>query len=121
MQPRVVNLKEKAGLIQERHKYKVIAELNDYNFKLVKAKREFVLHTHDETDEVFYVVEGEMKLQIEEDIFDLKEGEMIVVPKGKLHKPICETECTVMLIEPKATINTGNVQSDLTDTELEWI
>lgn len=121
MDTRVVNLKEKADLIKDFHRYKLIAELNDYQFKLVKAKREFILHTHDVTDEVFFVVDGKMKLQIEEKIFDLKEGEMIVVPKGKLQKPICETVCTVLLIEPKGTINTGNVDCNLTDNELEWI
>lgn len=121
MDPRVVNLKEKANLIHDLHSYKLIAELNNYQFKPVKAKREFVFHTHDETDEVFFVVEEKMKLHIEEEIFDLKEDEMIVVPKGMRHKPICETECTAMLIEPTSTINTGNVKSNLTDMRLEWI
>lgn len=121
MQPRVVNLQDKANLITEKHKYKLIAEVNDYHFKLVKAKREFVLHKHDETDELFFVVEGEMQLQIEDELFDLKQGELCVVPKGKMHKPICKTECTVMLVEPNTTINTGDVTSELTDTELEWI
>lgn len=121
MTPRVVNLKDKSDLIQNRHEYKLIAELNDYQFKLVKAQREFVLHTHDETDEMFYVVEGEMKLQIEDEVFELNQGELIVVPRGALHKPICETECTIMLVEPKTTVNTGNITNDLTDTKLEWI
>ncbi len=121
MQPRVVNLQDKANLITEKHKYKLIAELNDYQFKLIKVKREFVLHKHDETDEMFFVVQGEMKLQIEDETFELKAGELCVVPKGAMHKPICQTECTVMLVEPNTTINTGNVKSDLTDSELEWI
>jgi mannose-6-phosphate isomerase-like protein (cupin superfamily) len=121
MEIRVVNLEEKARLINELHKYKLIAELNDYQFKLVKAKREFVWHSHAETDEVFFVVEGKMQLAFCDKIFDLKEGEFIVVPKGIEHKPICETECTVMLIEPKGTVNTGNTGGPLTDSELEWI
>lgn len=121
MKPRVVNLREKAGLIQERHKYKLIAELNDIQFKLVKAKRDFVLHRHDDTDEAFFVVEGEMKLVIEDQTFNLRPGELIVVPKGKMHKPVCETECCVMLVEPKGTVNTGSVGGALTDLELEWI
>lgn len=122
MQPRVVNLQKKASLITERHKYKLIAEVNNYQFKLVKAKREFVLHKHSETDELFFVVEGEMKLQIEEEIFELHPGELCVVPKGKMHKPICDSECTVMLVEPNTTINTGDGASNtLTDLELEWI
>lgn len=118
---RVVNLEEKASLVKELHKYKLIAELNDIQFKLVKAKREFVWHSHEETDEMFFVVEGEMKLAFRDKVFDLKKGEFIVVPKGVEHKPICATECTVMLVEPKGTVNTGTAGGALTDTELGWI
>ena len=121
MEIRVVNLEEKAQLITELHKYKLIAELNDYQFKIVKAKRKFVWHSHPETDEVFFVVEGEMQLALREKTFQLKKGELIVVPKGVEHVPICEEECTVMLIEPKGTRNTGNAGGELTDEELEWI
>ena len=118
---RVVNLEEKASQIKERHKYKLIAALNDYQIKLVKAKREFVWHSHPETDELFFVIEGTMQLALRDQVFDLKEGELIVVPKGVEHKPVCETECTVMLIEPKGILNTGDAGGPLTDTELEWI
>ena len=121
MEIRVVNLEDKSRLINELHKYKLVAELNDYQFKLVKAQREFIWHSHEETDEMFFVVEGQMKLAFRNEIFELKKGELIVVPKGVEHKPICDTECTVMLVEPKGTINTGNAGGDLTDTELEWI
>jgi mannose-6-phosphate isomerase-like protein (cupin superfamily) len=118
---RVVNLKDKARLIKELHQYKLIAELNDYQLKLVRAKREFIWHSHPETDELFFVVEGEMKLAFRDHTFEVKEGEIIVVPKGVEHKPICESECTVMLIEPRDTLNTGNAEGPLTDTNLEWI
>lgn len=121
MEIRVVNLDDKARLIKELHKYKLVAELNNYQFKMVKAKREFVWHSHPETDEVFFVIEGKMQLAFRDRIFDLKKGELIVVPQGVEHKPVCETECTVMLIEPKGTVNTGNMGGPLTDTELEWI
>jgi mannose-6-phosphate isomerase-like protein (cupin superfamily) len=121
MNVRVVNLEEKASQIRELHKYKIIAELNDYQVKLVKAKREFVWHSHPETDEFFLVVEGEMQLAFRDKVFDLKTGELMVVPRGIEHKPICDTQCTVMLIEPKGTLNTGNAVSPLTDTDLEWI
>ena len=121
MEIRVVNLEEKAGLIKELHKYKLIAEVNDYQFKLVKAKREFVWHNHEETDEMFFVVEGRMQLAFRDRIFELRKGELIVVPKGMEHKPICDTECTIMLIEPKGTLNTGKTGGPLTDTEIEWI
>lgn len=121
MQMWVVNLEEKARLIKERHKYKLIAELNDYQFKLVKAKREFIWHSHEETDEMFFIVEGQMKLATREKVFELEKGELIVVPKGVEHKPICDTECIVMLVEPSGTLNTGNAGGPLTDTDLEWI
>jgi len=121
MDIRVVNLEEKAQLIKYLHKYKLITELNDYQLKMVKAKREFVWHSHPETDELFFVVEGKMQLALRDRIFDLRTGELIVVPKGVEHRPVCETECTVMLIEPKGTLNTGNTGGPLTDTELEWI
>ncbi|MGA9097873.1 MAG: cupin domain-containing protein [Methanotrichaceae archaeon] len=121
MKIRVVNLEEKASQIKELHKYKLIAELNDYQFKLVKAKREFVWHSHEETDELFFVVEGKMQLALRDRIFDLHKGELIVVPRGTEHKPICETECTVVLVEPKGTLNTGSTVGPLTDTDLERI
>lgn len=121
MKIRVVNLLEKAALIKGLHQYKLIAELNNYQLKLVKAKREFIWHNHPETDELFFVVEGKMKLAFRDRTLELKPGELIVVPKGVEHKPICEVECTVMLIEPKGTPNTGNAGGSLTDTNLEWI
>jgi mannose-6-phosphate isomerase-like protein (cupin superfamily) len=121
MEIRVVNLKEKAQLIKKLHQYKLIAELNDYQFKLIKAKREFIWHHHKETDEMFFVVEGQMKLALMNRILELNEGELVIVPKGVDHKPICQSECTVMLVEPKGTVNTGNSGGNLTDNELEWI
>ncbi len=121
MEIRVVNLQEKAKLIKGLHQYKLIAEINNYQLKLVKAKREFIWHSHPETDELFFMVEGQMKLEFRDKIFDLKEGDLIVVPKGAEHKPICVTECTVMLIEPRDTLNTGNAGGPLTDTNVEWI
>lgn len=121
MELRVVNLKEKADLIEDLHQYKLIAELNDYHVKLVKAKREFIWHNHPETDELFFVVKGKMKLAFRDRTLDVKKGELIVVPKGVEHKPICETLCTIMLIEPSEALNNGNAGGPLTDTHLEWI
>lgn len=121
MEIRKVAIREKANLIHELHSYKVIAQMNDYYFKLVKAKREFVWHQHPETDEVFIAIEGSFKLAFRDQVVELDEGDMIVVPKGVEHKPVCEKECCVMLIEPKETVNTGNTGGALTDTSLEWI
>lgn len=121
MNIKVVNIKEKADLIKELHSYKVIAEMNDYYFKLIKAKREFIWHKHPETDEVFVTIEGKFKIALRDEVLELNEGDMVVIPKGTEHKPICNEECCIMLIEPKETINTGNAGGNLTDTRLEWI
>jgi mannose-6-phosphate isomerase-like protein (cupin superfamily) len=117
----VVNLKEKSRKIRELHSYKLVAQMNDYHFKLVRAKREFVWHRHPETDEVFMVVQGHLRIDLRYEILNLGEGDMVVIPKGVEHKPVCEEECTVLLIEPAGTLNTGDAGGVLTDTDLEWI
>lgn len=117
----VVNLKEKFNKINELHKYKVAAQMNDIYFKLVKAKREFIWHDHPETDETFLVIRGEMKIELRDKTLVLREGEMAVIPRGVEHRPVCETEVWLMLIEPKETVNTGSAGGALTDNELEWI
>ena len=121
MDLRVVDLKEKAALIKDLHKYKLVAELNEMQFKLVKARRDFVWHSHPETDEAFYVVEGHMKLAFRDKTFELQTGQLMVVPKGVEHRPICDIQCTVLLIEPKGTVNTGDAGGVMTDGELEWV
>ena len=88
---------------------------------MVKAKRKFILHAHDETDELFFVIDGNMKMEIEDNIYPVNPGELIVVPKGKIHRPICDETCTVMLMEPKGTLNTGNRKDVEPDLNLEWI
>lgn len=117
----VINFKEKALKIKELHSYKLVAQMNDYHFKLVKAKREFIWHKHPETDEVFMVIEGNLQIDLRDKTLNLNKGEMVVVPKGMEHKPVCKEECTVLLIEPAGTLNTGDAGGELTDTDLEWI
>lgn len=118
----VVTLKEKADLIDELHAYKCIARMNDYEFKLVKAQREFVWHRHPDTDEVFFAVEGSFVIHLRDKILELSAGDMVVIPKGVEHKPVCEELCTILLIEPKGTVNTGDAGGDMTaDTEVEEI
>ena len=95
--------------------------MNNYYFKLVKAKREFIWHNHPKTDEVFIVIEGSLTIELKNKTLNLTKGEMVVIPKGIDHKPICKEECSVLLIEPKDTLNTGNIKGELTDTNLEWI
>jgi len=121
MEIKVVNIEKKFEKIKELHSYSVVAQMNNYYFKLVKVKREFVWHQHPETDEVFVVIDGNLTIELRDKTLNLKKLEMVVIPKGVEHKPKCNEECKLLLIEPKDTVNTGNAISDLTDTKLEWI
>nr|MDO8108990.1 cupin domain-containing protein [Candidatus Sigynarchaeota archaeon] len=121
MDIKVVNFKEKACKIKELHKYKIIAQMNNYHFKLVKTKREFIWHQHPETDEVFIVIEGTLSIELREKTLVLHEGEMVAIPKGTEHKPICKEVVCCLLIEPAGTANTGNAGGVLTDTDVDWI
>ena len=116
-----INLKSKFKEFNETWSPKVIAEMNDYQFKLVKIKDEFVWHKHKDTDEVFIVVEGKINIEFEDQIVELNAGEMIVVPKGKKHKPFANEEAKIMLGEPRGSINTGDIESDLTAKNDQWI
>ncbi len=117
----VINFEEKFGKFQELHSYKVIAQMNDYLFKLMRVKRDFIWHKHPETDEVFVVFEGSLRIDLRDKSLVLKKGDMAVIPKGVEHKPSCSEECKVLLIEPAGTLNTGDAGGALTDTNLEWI
>lgn len=121
MEINVVNLSEKAGLIEELHAYKRIAEMNDYDFKLVKAQREFIWHSHPDTDEVFLAVEGSFEILLRDKTLTMSPGDLVVIPKNVEHKPVCKERCTILLIEPKGTVNTGDAGGDLTDTAVEDI
>ena len=116
-----INLKEKFNKISDHWSPKVIAEMNDYQFKLVKIKGDFIWHNHSDTDEAFIVLEGTMFIELENEIIELDEGEMYVVPKGIDHKPYAIDECKIMLVEPKGVMNTGNKSSELTASNDVWI
>ena len=116
-----INLKEKLSKFSDYWSPKVIAEMNDYQFKLVKIQGDFVWHNHDDTDETFIVIEGEMKIEFENETVELSEGDMFVVPKGVEHKPWAENECKIMIIEPRGVVNTGNSEGDLTASNDVWI
>ena len=116
-----INLKEKLSKFTEQWSPKIIAELNDYQIKLVKMKGEFVWHNHENTDELFLVIEGNMKIEFEDKTIELNEGEMYVVPKGVNHKPYSENECKIMLIEPRGVVNTGDTKGELTASNDVWI
>lgn len=116
-----INLKEKLSKFSDHWSPKVIAEMNDYQFKLVKIKGDFVWHNHGDTDEFFLVIEGEMKIEFKDETVILKEGEIFVVPKGVEHKPYAEEECKIMIVEPRGVINTGDVESNLKASNDVWI
>ena len=117
-----VNFEEKLSKFTEQWTPKVIAEMNDYQFKLVKIEGEFVWHEHPDTDEAFIVIEGSMRIDFEDGTsVDLERGEMYVVPRGVRHRPCAETECKVMLVEPKGVVNTGDTDSELTAPNDEWV
>jgi mannose-6-phosphate isomerase-like protein (cupin superfamily) len=116
-----INLKSKFSKFNDRWSPKIIAEMNDYQFKLVKIKNDFVWHKHDDTDEVFIVVEGTIHIEFEDKIIEINEGEMIVVPKGTKHKPYASEEAKIMLVEPSGVINTGDNKGHLTAPNDEWV
>ncbi|SCM81064.1 Cupin 2 conserved barrel domain protein [uncultured Sporomusa sp.] len=107
-------LAEKFNLFTEHWSPKIVAELNDSYIKLAKLKGEFVWHHHDEEEELFFVVKGTLLIKFRDKEVLLNEGECIVIPKGVEHLPVADEEVNVMLIEPKTTLNTGNVVNERT-------
>ena len=116
-----INFSEKLSEFSDHWSPKVIAEMNNYQFKLVKIEGDFIWHNHADTDETFIVLEGSMFIELEDETVELNEGEMYVVPKGVNHKPYALEECKVMLVEPRGVLNTGNKNNDLTVSNDEWI
>ncbi len=116
-----INLAEKFSAFSEHWSPRVIAELNDYQFKLAKLQGEFVWHQHPDTDEAFLVIEGEMEIEFRDGVVRLQEGELYVVPRGKEHRPIASSECQVVLIEPRGVVNTGESGGDLTADNDIWV
>ena len=109
-----INLAEKFAKFSEHWSPKIVAAMNDYEFKLVKLQGEFVWHSHADTDEVFIVVDGDMTLHFRDGDVRLRTGEMFVVPRGVEHKPSAAAECRLMLVERAGTVNTGDAVSDRT-------
>jgi mannose-6-phosphate isomerase-like protein (cupin superfamily) len=116
-----INFTDKFGRFSDHWAPRIIAEMNDYQFKLVKIQGEFVWHQHTDTDEVFIVMEGEMAIEFRDDRVVMKAGEMFVVPRGVEHKPVALKECRVMLIEPRGVVNTGDAGGDLTADNDVWV
>ena len=114
MAKEALDIAEKLSLFSEYWSPKVVARLNDYEIKLVKLKGEFVWHTHEDTDEVFLVVDGKLTIQLRDGNVDVEAGQLFVVPKGVEHCPIAEREVHALLIEPVSVVNTGDAGGPLT-------
>ena len=117
----IVNIKEKFESITEYWDPKIIAELNGQYVKIAKVKGEFVWHKHDNEDELFQVIKGQLKIEFRNETVEFGPGEILVVPKGIEHKPIAKEEVWIMMFEPKSTLNTGDQVNELTQSNLQKI
>ena len=116
----VVNLIEKFNLFNEQWHPKIAGELNDSYVKIAKVQGEFVWHHHENEDELFFVVKGMLTIKLRDKKLTIHEGEFVIIPKGVEHMPVAEEEVWIMMLEPKTTSNTGNVENERT-VEAEWI
>ena len=114
-----VDLERKLSLFTEYWSPKVIANVNDYEVKVVKVKGEFVWHRHEDTDELFLVLRGRLRIQMREGAVEIGPGQMYVVPKGVEHCPVADEETHALLLEPRGVVNTGDAGGDLTATHDE--
>ena len=119
--PLPITFSEKFNCFAEPWSPKVVAEMNDYQFKLVRLEGDFVWHDHQDTDETFIVLEGRLTIDFKDGTVELEAGQMLVVPKGVPHRPRASSEAKVLLVEPKGVINTGDVQSDRTAPLDAWV
>ncbi len=116
-----VNLAEKFSRFRDTYSPKIAGELNDSYIKLVKVKGEFVWHQHEEEDEMFLVVKGQLTIRLRDGDVTLEPGEFLIVPRGVEHCPVAEEEAHIVLLEPKSTLNTGDVRNERTLEKLERI
>ncbi len=121
MSPKPIDIDEKFGLITEHWAPKVIGQINNYLVKIGKLQGDFVWHLHEDTDELFIINKGTLRVDFRDGAVYLNKGQMLVVPKGIEHRTHADEECELIMFEPETTLNTGNVQSDMTVTALEWI
>jgi mannose-6-phosphate isomerase-like protein (cupin superfamily) len=121
MQYKAINFEQKFGLFDEQWAPKVIAEMNDYQFKVVKIEGDFIWHDHQTSDETFIVLEGNLRIDFRDGHVNVGKGEMFVVPKGVQHKPHAEAEVKILLIEPRGILNTGDEGGERTAEREVWI
>tara|TARA_B100000963_G_scaffold234207_1_gene204626 strand:- start:551 stop:925 length:375 start_codon:yes stop_codon:yes gene_type:complete len=116
-----VNLKSRLDLINNFWSPKIVGELNGQHVKIAKFKGEFVMHKHQNEDELFFVINGTLYIELKNKVLELKSGEFVVIPKGVNHKPYSKDEVSVLLFEPKSTLNTGNVNNEFTISNIKKI
>ncbi len=121
MNRKAVNFQQKFSLFTEQWKPKVVAEMNDYQFKIARLEGDFIWHDHKDTDETFIVLEGKLRIDLRDGAVTIRAGEMFVVPKGVEHKPFAEGEVKLLLIEPRGVLNTGDETSERTAQNDVWI
>ena len=110
----VVNIRQKLGLFHDHWSPKIVGEINDMHVKLVKLKGEFVWHHHEHEDELFLVLKGHLRIRLRDRDLSIGEGEFVIIPHGVEHMPVAEEEVHVLLLEPRTTLNTGNVEDENT-------
>lgn len=116
-----ISITEKLAQFSDHWNPRIIAELNGQHVKIAKIKGEFVWHHHENEDELFWVIEGKLRMDFRDKSVTLEPGEILVVPRGVEHRPVAEEECAIMMFEPAGTLNTGNVQNERTRDTLERI
>lgn len=118
----VISLAQKFASFDEQWSPKIVAQMNDNHFKIAKISGDFIWHSHEDTDEVFIVIDGKLFMDFRDRTVELNPGEMIVVPSGVEHKPRCDSECQILMVEKAGTVNTGGVTETETEaTTGEWI
>jgi mannose-6-phosphate isomerase-like protein (cupin superfamily) len=116
-----VNLAHKFALFEQQWQPRVVAEMNDYQFKVVKLQGDFIWHHHPDTDETFMVIDGVLRIDFRDGAVQVGAGEMFVVPKGVEHKPYAEREVKLLLIEPRGVLNTGHQGGERTAQDDLWV
>lgn len=109
-----INIEEKFTHVEGFWEPAIIAELNHQHIKIVRLKGEFMWHKHDNEDELFWMVKGELEIHLRDELITLHEGEMFIVPKGVEHKPVAKNEAKILMFEPVGTLNTGNIHNERT-------
>jgi mannose-6-phosphate isomerase-like protein (cupin superfamily) len=116
-----VNLNSKLETFTEHWTPKIVGELNNQLVKIAKFKGDFVMHKHEQEDELFYVITGQLFIELVDKTLELNAGEFVIIPRGVEHKPYAPEEVSVMLFEPSTTLNTGNTENELTVSDLDKI